>query len=209
MVASYTELLARRYKGKLDADADEFIHFAVDGATRMQRLIQDLLKYSRVGSHIAPLTEVPSERALEIALDNLHGAIAESGAEIDYGPLPVVLANELQLSQLFQNLIGNGIKYQNGGAPKIQVSAEPAPGGRWAFAVKDNGIGIDPQHFERIFGMFQRLHKRDEYAGTGIGLAICKKIVECHGGRIAVESEPGKGSTFRFTLARGGKSTSE
>jgi len=209
MVASYTQLLARRYKGKLDADADEFINFAVDGATRMQRLIQDLLKYSRAGSHIVALAEVSSEHALEVALTNLHSAIAESGAQVEYGGLPAVLADELQLSQLFQNLIGNAIKYQNGGTPRVQVSASPAPGGKWEFSIKDNGIGIDPQHFERIFGMFQRLHKREEFAGTGIGLAICKKIVERHGGHIGVESEPGKGATFRFTLVRSEKTSGE
>lgn len=199
MVASYTQLLARRYRGKLDADADEFIAYAVDGANRMQRLIQDLLAYSRVGTAGGALTEVSSEAALERAIANLHGAIEASGAQITRDPLPVVQADVVQLTQLFQNLVGNGIKYQNGGTPKIHVSALRA-GGQWMFSVRDNGIGIDPQYFEKIFGMFQRLHGREEFAGTGIGLAICKKIVDRHGGDITVESQPGQGATFRFTL---------
>ena len=199
MVASYTQLLARRYRGKLDADADEFIAYAVDGANRMQRLIQDLLAYSRVGTAGGALTEVSSEAALERAIANLHGAIEASGAQITRDPLPAVQADVVQLTQLFQNLVGNGIKYQNGGTPKIHVSALRA-GGQWMFSVRDNGIGIDPQYFEKIFGMFQRLHGREEFAGTGIGLAICKKIVDRHGGDITVESQPGQGATFRFTL---------
>jgi PAS domain S-box-containing protein len=201
MVASYTQLLSRRYKGKLDADADEFIAFAVDGASRMQRLIQDLLAYSRVGTKGKELLETSSEDALQQALANLRGAIEESSAVVTHDPLPPVLADEMQLTQLFQNLVGNAIKYQNPGVPRVHVSAARNGGKQWDFTVKDNGLGIDPQYFERIFGMFQRLHKRDEFAGTGIGLAICKKIVERHGGHIWVESKPGQGSTFRFALA--------
>jgi PAS domain S-box-containing protein len=201
MVASYTQLLSRRYKGKLDADADEFIAFAVDGAGRMQRLIQDLLAYSRVGTKGKDLLETSSEEALQQALINLRGAIQESGALVTHDPLPPVLADEMQLVQLFQNLIGNAIKYQNPGVPKVHITAAKNGGKQWTFAVKDNGLGIDPQYFERIFGMFQRLHKREEFAGTGIGLAICKKIVERHGGSISVESQPGEGSTFSFELA--------
>jgi PAS domain S-box-containing protein len=201
MVASYTQLLSRRYKGKLDADADEFIAFAVDGASRMQRLIQDLLAYSRVGTKGKELLETSSEDALQQALTNLRGAIEESSAVVTHDPLPIVLADEMQLTQLFQNLVGNAIKYQKPGVPRVHVSAARNGGKQWDFAVKDNGLGIDPQYFERIFGMFQRLHKRDEFAGTGIGLAICKKIVERHGGGISVESQPGQGSTFRFALA--------
>jgi PAS domain S-box-containing protein len=199
MVASYTQLLSRRYKGKLDTDADEFIAFAVDGATRMQRLIQDLLAYSRVGTKGRELLSTSSEGALRSALSNLRGAIEESGAEITHDPLPDVLADEMQLIQLFQNLVGNAIKYQNPGIPKIHVGAMNG-GKQYRFTVQDNGLGIDPQYFERIFGMFQRLHKRQEFAGTGIGLAICKKIVERHGGQISVESQPGVGSTFCFAL---------
>jgi PAS domain S-box-containing protein len=201
MVASYTQLLSRRYKGKLDADADEFIAFAVDGAARMQRLIQDLLAYSRVGTKGQELLDTSSEEALGQALVNLRGSIEASGALVTHDPLPAVLADEMQLIQLFQNLIGNAIKYQSSGIPTVHVSAAKYGGTKWTFSVRDNGLGIDPQYFERIFGMFQRLHKREEFAGTGIGLAICKKIVERHGGNISVESEPGHGSTFSFALA--------
>lgn len=199
MVASYTQLLSRRYKGKLDSDADEFIAFAVDGATRMQRLIHDLLAYSRVGTKGKELLKTSSEAALKTALSNLRRAIEEAGAVVTHDPLPNVLADEMQLIQLFQNLVGNAIKYQNPGIPRVHVGALNG-GGQYRFSVQDNGLGIDPQYFERIFGMFQRLHKREEFAGTGIGLAICKKIVERHGGRISVESQPGMGSTFRFAL---------
>jgi PAS domain S-box-containing protein len=201
MVASYTQLLSRRYKGKLDTDADEFIAYAVDGASRMQLLIQDLLAYSRVGTTGKPLVDTSSEAALQQALVNLRGAIEESGALITHDPLPEVLADDMQLAQLLQNLIGNAIKYQGPGLPVVHVSATMNGDHRWTYAVEDNGLGIDPQYFDRIFGMFQRLHKREEFAGTGIGLAICKKIVERHGGTISVESIPGKGSTFRFDLA--------
>jgi PAS domain S-box-containing protein len=201
MVASYTQLLSRRYKGKLDADADEFIAYAVDGAGRMQRLIQDLLTFSRVGTKGKELVDTSSEEALQSALINLRGAIEDSSALVTHDPLPVVQADETQLIQLFQNLVGNGIKYQNKGIPKVHISAAKNGGQRWIFSVKDNGLGIDSQYFEKIFGMFQRLHKREEFAGTGIGLAICKKIVERHGGSISVESKPGQGSTFRFALA--------
>jgi PAS domain S-box-containing protein len=201
MVASYTQLLSRRYKGKLDADADDFIAFAVDGATRMQRLIQDLLAYSRVGTKGKNLHDTSSEDALQQAVVNLRGAIKESGALVTHDPLPIVLADDGQLTQLFQNLVGNAIKYQRPGIPRVHVSAARKGGKKWIFSVKDNGLGIDSQYFERIFGMFQRLHKREEFAGTGIGLAICKKIVERHGGTISVESQPGQGSTFHFPLA--------
>jgi PAS domain S-box-containing protein len=201
MVASYTQLLARRYKGKLDADAEEFIAFAVDGASRMQRLIQDLLAYSRVGSKGMNLLDISSEDALQQALVNLRGAIEESGALVTHDTLPTILADEMQLIQLFQNLVANAIKYQMPGIPLIHVSAAKNGEKKWQFSVRDNGLGIDQQYFDKIFGLFQRLHKREEFAGTGIGLAICKKIVERHGGRISVESRPGHGSVFRFTLA--------
>jgi PAS domain S-box-containing protein len=207
MVASYTQLLSRRYKGKLDSDADEFIAFAVDGAGRMQRLIQDLLAYSRVGTQGSDLRDISSEDALQQALINLRGAIEESGAQVTHDPLPAVLADETQLTQLFQNLIGNAIKYQSPGVPKVHIAAAMNGGKKWTFSVRDNGLGIDPQYFEKIFGMFQRLHKREVFAGTGIGLTICKKIVEQHGSRISVESQPGQGSTFRFALARSEKTS--
>jgi len=200
MVASYTTLLSRRYKGKLDVDADEFIGFAVDGASRMQRLIQDLLAYSRVGSAGKELSETSSEDALQRTLFILRSVIEESRAVVTHDPLPVVFADEMQLTQLFQNLIGNAIKFQRAGIPQVHIAASRSGETQWKFSVKDNGLGIDPKYFERIFGMFQRLHKREEFAGTGIGLAICKKIVDRHGGRISVESEPGHGSTFHFFL---------
>jgi PAS domain S-box-containing protein len=205
MVASYTQLLSRRYKGKLDSDADEFIAFAVDGANRMQRLIQDLLTFSRVGKKGQDLLDISSDDALQQAILNLRGAIEDSGALVTHGPLPEVRANEIQLTQLFQNLVGNAIKYQGPGIPHIHISAAKNGAPRWNFSVKDDGLGIDPQFFERIFGMFQRLHKRDEFAGTGMGLAICRKIVERHGGIISVESTPGEGSTFHFTLGESEK----
>jgi light-regulated signal transduction histidine kinase (bacteriophytochrome) len=193
--------LSRRYKGKLDADADEFIFYAVDGASRMQRLIQDLLMYSRVGTKGKDLVGTSSESALQQALINLRVAIETSDALVTYDPLPAVLADESQLTQLFQNLVGNGIKYQSAGNPRIHVSVARSADAKWTFSVNDNGFGIDPQYFDRIFGMFQRLHKREEFEGTGIGLAICKKIVERHGGTISVQSQPGQGSTFSFALA--------
>jgi PAS domain S-box-containing protein len=201
MVASYTALLSKRYKGKLDSDADEFIAFAVDGATRMHGLIQDLLAYSRVGSKGNDLLDTSSDDALQQALLNLRGAIQESGALVTHGSLPNVLADETQLIQLFQNLVGNAIKYQRPGVPQVHIAATVNGGKKWTFSVQDNGLGIETQYFERIFGMFQRLHKREEFAGTGVGLAICKKIVERHGGSISVESQPGRGSTFSFDLA--------
>ena len=204
MVASYTQLLSKRYKGKLDADADEFIAFAVDGASRMQRLIEDLLAYSRVATSANDILDTESEYALELATMNLHEAIKESGALVTHDQLPRVQADETQLVQLFQNLIGNAIKYQNPGIPRVHISATRQGGKSWTFAVKDNGMGIDPQYLERIFGMFQRLHKRSEFSGTGMGLAICKKIVERHGGSLTVESRPGRGSTFSFVLASTG-----
>jgi PAS domain S-box-containing protein len=201
MVASYTQLLSKRYKGKLDVDADEFILFAVDGANRMQRLIQDLLTYSRVGTKGEDLLETSSEEALQQALINLRSSIEVSNALVTHDPLPTVAADEMQLVQLFQNLVGNAIKYQKPGIPQIHISASRNGGKKWMFSVKDNGLGIEPEYFDRIFGLLQRLHKREEFAGTGVGLAICKKIVERHGGVISVESQPGLGSTFHFALA--------
>jgi len=200
MVASYVELLSERYKGKLDADADDFIAFAVDGATRMQRLIHDLLLYSRVGTRGTEPCDTSSEEALRLALLNLRGATEESGALVTHDPLPIVQADEMQLTQLFQNLIGNAVKYHGADVPRIHVSAAKDGTDRWTFSVQDNGMGIDSRYFGKIFGMFQRLHKRTEFAGTGIGLAICKKIVERHGGSISVESQLGQGSSFRFCL---------
>jgi len=199
IVSSYVQLLARRYQGKLDQDADEFIGFAVEGANRMKSLITDLLAYSRVGTRGKELAPVEMEDALERATRNLRLAIQDSGAIIAHDDLPVVLADQVQMTQLLQNLIGNAIKFRGSKAPRIHVGVRRRDE-RWLFFVRDNGIGIDPQYAERIFVIFQRLHNRDEYPGTGIGLAICRKIVERHGGEIWVESKPGNGATFYFTL---------
>jgi signal transduction histidine kinase len=199
MVSSYTQLLAKRYQGQLDSDADKFIAYAVDGANRMQRLIQDLLAYSRVGKGQKDLVETSSEAALQHALTNLSQAITENNAVITHDPMPPVAINEVQLTQLFQNLVANAIKYHGPEVPRIHVFSSTKDK-ELTFFVQDNGIGISAQYFERIFVMFQRLHARDEFSGTGIGLAISKKIIERHGGRISVESEPGKGSTFSFSL---------
>jgi PAS domain S-box-containing protein len=201
MVTNYVQLLARRYKGKLDSDADDFINFAVDGATRMWKLINDLLTYSRVGTQARDLELTDFEMVLNQSLDNLKVAIEENGAVVTHDPLPTVVADHLQLGQLFQNLIGNAIKFQGKEPPRIHISAS-RNGNGWTFSVRDNGIGIAPEYAERIFVIFQRLHGRDA-PGTGIGLAICKKIVERHGGNIWVESEVGKGATFYFTLPEG------
>jgi two-component system sensor histidine kinase/response regulator len=200
MVSSYTQLLQRRYKGRLDQDADEFIAFAVDGVTRMQLLINDLLDYSRVGSRGKELVPTASAVMLDRALANLQPSIEETGAVVTRSELPVVLADPTQLVQLFQNLIGNAIKFHSEAAPRVDVSAIRR-GARWELAVADNGIGIEPQYHDRIFVIFQRLHTKERYPGTGIGLAICKKIVERHQGTLSVESRLGGGSTFRFTLA--------
>ena len=205
MVASYTRLLAKRYQGRLDADADDFIHYAVDGAERMRALLNDLLEYARVGTRGKPFKLIWCEDVLEKALTNLKVAIEDSGAIVTHDYLPMLVADEGQLVQLLQNLIGNAIKFCNQELPKIHVSAERRDW-VWAFSVRDNGIGIDPQHAQRIFEMFKRLHTREEYPGTGMGLAICKKIVERHGGHIWVQSQPGEGSTFYFTIpVTGGK----
>ena len=200
MVASYTQLLARRYKDKLDEDANEFIHYAVDGAMRMQALINDLLMISRVGTRGKPLQPCEAGLSLEHALINLRMAIEEAGAEVTHDPMPRVVADVSQLTQLLQNLIGNAIKFHSGEQPRIHVGAQRR-GHDWVISVKDNGIGIAPEFFERIFVIFQRLHGKQEYPGTGIGLAVCKKIVERHGGTIWVESEPDQGATFLFTLS--------
>lgn len=199
MVSSFTQLLAKRYQGKLGPDADEFIGFAVDGAKRMQQLILDLLAYSRVSSRAASFERTSAERALEAAVARLAAPIAEAGALVTHDPLPDVVAEPTQLGQLFQNLVGNAVKFRSAARPEVHVSAR-RDGAGWRFSVRDNGIGIAPQHADRIFVVFQRLHSKEEFPGTGIGLAICKRIVERHGGRIWVESEPGRGATFHFVL---------
>jgi PAS domain S-box-containing protein len=199
MVSSYVQLLARRYAGKLDADADVFIGFAVDGAKRMQHMINDLLAFSRVTTKGHGFEPVEADAALKLALVNLKMAIEESQASVTFDPLPVVNADSAQLTQLFQNLIGNAIKFRRKEPPQVHVSVEKRAR-EWEFSVRDNGIGIEPQHLERIFVIFQRLNTAAEFPGTGIGLAICKKIVERHGGNLWVSSQPGAGSTFHFTI---------
>ena len=199
IVSGYLDLLKRRYAGRLDRDADEFIEYAVDAATRMQGMIRALLEYSRAGTHASALQRTESGAAAREAVSNLRVAIEESGAEVSLGDLPVVRADPLQLVQLFQNLIANGIKFSDTKSPRVSVAAERR-NGEWRFCVRDNGVGFDPADADRLFMIFQRLHSREEYPGTGIGLAICKKIVERHGGRIWAEAQAGDGATFRFTL---------
>jgi signal transduction histidine kinase len=200
-VASYTQLLQRRYKGRLDADADEFIDSAVEGAQRMQALIQDLLQYSRVGAKPEEQAAVDLGAVVEDVRRTLRQALTEANAELVVSKaLPTVVGHERQFAQLLQNLVGNAVKFRHPERlVRVEVSAEPTPGG-WRIAVRDNGIGLDPRHSDRIFQIFQRLHGRDEYPGTGIGLAICKRIVELNGGKIGVDSVPGEGSTFWFTV---------
>jgi PAS domain S-box-containing protein len=204
VVANFTQLLAERYASQLDDDAREFIAFAVGGAVRMQQLIQDLLAYSRVGTQGRVLEPVDCNEALGRAVSNLRISVAENGALVSHDELPVIQADATQLVQLFQNLIGNGIKFRGANPPRVHISAV-RKGDDWIFSVRDNGIGIEPQYAERIFALFQRLHRPEEFSGTGIGLTICKKIVERHGGKIRVESEPGHGSTFLFSIPAAGK----
>jgi PAS domain S-box-containing protein len=203
MVASYTQLLAHRYGDKLDQDARDFIAYAVDGATRMSQLIEDLLTYSRATSNAQAVAVVDTRNAFSLALLNLKAAILESGAEVDCGDLPPVLADAGRIVQVFQNLVGNAIKFRTPGVPpRVHIEARRTSDypRQWLFRVADNGIGIDPKYFDRVFTIFQRLHPREEYPGTGIGLALCQRIVEHHKGRIWIESEPGKGAAFLFTL---------
>lgn len=199
MVASYTQLLARRYRDRLDEDGLEFIGFAVDGATRMQGLIQDLLTYSRVGTRGDEFSPVSLESALERGLANLKVGLEESQAVVTHDLLPTVHGDLSQLTQLFQNLVGNALKFRRNEPPRVHLSAQRR-GAEWLISVEDNGIGIEPEYAERIFIIFQRLHGKAEYPGSGIGLSICKKIVTRHGGKIWVEGRPGTGSTFFFTL---------
>lgn len=200
MVIGYLQLIERRYKGKLDADADDFIEFAVNGAIRMQNLINDLLVYSRVSSGQKPYEKVDFNDIISQVSLNLKIAIEERQALVTYNQLPTtIMADPGQMIQLFQNLIANAIKFQKEQQPMVHIDAVVQNNG-WLFSVRDNGIGIDMQHAERIFLIFQRLHNREEYPGTGIGLSVCQKIVEQHNGRIWVESVPGKGATFYFLI---------
>jgi len=198
-VAGCVELLQRDYGSRIESGALELMGHAVEGARRMQTLISDLLAYSRVGTRGKPFEPTDCNAALNQAIADLETAIRESGASITHEPLPTLMADPTQIPQLFQNLIGNGIKFRAARHPEIHVGAQRKDGA-WLFSVRDNGIGIDPQYSDRIFVIFQRLHTRTQYPGTGIGLAICKHIVERHGGQISMESEPGKGSTFYFTI---------
>jgi PAS domain S-box-containing protein len=198
-VATFCEMLQRRYLGKFDAEADQWLGFVVNGARRMQALVRDLLAYSRLESRGHPLTPVASGEIVQKAVSILQSAIVESGASITWGELPTVQGDASQLVQLFQNLIGNAIKFRGQESPQVQISATLKDDG-WLFAVRDNGIGIDPKYHERIFEIFKRLHPSDRYSGTGIGLAVCRKVVVRHGGRIWVESEVGKGGAFYFTI---------
>jgi PAS domain S-box-containing protein len=204
MISSYTQLLMRRYGDRFDKEAKEFMDFVVDGSARMKQLIEDILAYSRIGTRGRELVPVESEAALKRALASLRGSIEASGATVTHDPMPAVHADAVQLAQLLQNLIGNALKFKGADAPRVHVAVTQRPDW-WQFAVRDNGIGIDPEFFGRIFMVFQRLHGKGEYPGTGIGLAICKKVVDRHGGRIWVESRPGAGSTFFFTLPRKGE----
>lgn len=198
-VVSFLQLLRRRYADDLDQDAREFIDFAVGGAHQMQTLINDLLAFSRLGSQEKEFTRVESGEALDQALKHLGAAISDSGAEVTAGDLPAVTGDASMLTQLLQNLVSNAIKFRGEEPPRIRVEAERREGD-WLLSVSDNGIGIDPEFGERIFNIFQRLHSKTEYPGTGIGLAVCKRVVERHGGRIWVESTPGEGATFYFTI---------
>jgi signal transduction histidine kinase len=199
MVAAYTQLLSERYKGKLDENADKFIGYASEGALRMQVLIQDLLAFSRVGRNHGACASVDCQAVMKEVEQTLAPAIQESGAVITHRDLPAVWADRTQMAQVFQNLIGNAIKFRGKEAPAISLQAEQKDR-NWLFSVADNGIGIAPEYAENIFVVFQRLHTRTEYPGNGIGLAICKKIIEHYGGRIWVESQAGSGSTFKFTI---------
>jgi PAS domain S-box-containing protein len=203
MIAGYTQLLGRRYRGKLDREADEFIQFTIEGAERMGTLIRDLLAYSRAGRTSLTPERVDLGDCVQASLANLRVMLEENAAAVEVSPLPELVGQRAQLIQLFQNLIGNAVKYHGTEPPRVRVSAERR-GEDWLFEVRDNGIGIDPQYADQVFDLFRRLHGRGEYSGTGIGLAICKKIVEGQGGRIWVESQPGEGATFQFTLPADG-----
>jgi signal transduction histidine kinase len=202
-VNSYAQLITRKYQGNLDAKADKYLGYIMEGATRMQQLINDLLEFSRVGTRGKPLKPTDCEAVLRQVLDNLKVAIAENYALVTHDPLPTIIGDEIHLIQLLQNLIGNAIKFRNEEPPQVHISAREQEN-EWLFEVRDNGIGLESEYFERIFTIFQRLHSKSEYPGTGIGLAVCKKIVERHGGRIWVESEIGAGTTFYFTTPRQG-----
>jgi light-regulated signal transduction histidine kinase (bacteriophytochrome) len=199
MIASYVGLLEKRYRGQLDERADKYIHYAVDGAKRMQQLIDDVLTYSRVASRGMELRPVDLGPVVRDVLTILSAQIEETSAQVEVGPLPTVAGDASQLRQLFQNLLGNALKFVGDEPPRVSIDAHPEDGA-WVVRVQDNGIGIEPQYFDRIFGVFQRLHERERYAGSGIGLAIAKKILDRHRGRIWLESGVGSGTTFMIRL---------
>jgi light-regulated signal transduction histidine kinase (bacteriophytochrome) len=199
MVATYTQLLAERYRGQLDDNADKYIHYAVDGALRMQALVQDLLTFSKIGRQDTYFQSIDCNGVVETAVKNLRTAVDESRARVTHDPLPTVITDGSQLLQVFQNLIGNALKFRSAEPPAVHISASKKRS-EWVFSIADNGIGIAPEYAELVFVIFKRLHGRAEYPGSGIGLAICKKIIERQGGRIWLESQPGQGSTFKFTL---------
>ncbi len=200
MVTSYLQLIERRYTGLLDDSGREFIAFAVDGAIRMRALINGLLELSSIGTHGAEPAPVDAGEVVTEVLRDLEELTRESGATVEVGPLPMVVADRTQLAQLLANLLGNALKFRGDGPARIEVTADEADGGMVRFAIRDHGIGVEPEHAERVFGIFERLHPRGRYPGTGIGLAVCRRIVERHGGTIGVEPAPGGGSTFWFTL---------
>lgn len=202
MVATYTQLLSERYRGKLDEQADKYIHYAVDGALRMQTLIRDLLAFSRIGRQGSDLGYTDCNAVVEQAVTNLQASIRENGALVKYDRLPMVTTKGSQLVQVFQNLIGNALKFRGAETPTIELGSEKH-GNEWVFSVTDNGIGIAPAYCQDIFVIFKRLHTQAEYPGNGIGLAICRKIIEQHGGKIWATSKEGHGSTFKFTLPAG------
>ncbi|MGH9528558.1 MAG: sensor histidine kinase [Terriglobales bacterium] len=199
MVSAYTQLLGERYRGKLDEQADKYIHYAIDGATRMQDLIHDLLRFSRVGREEMVFQATDCKIVVRQAISNLQASIQETASTVTFKHLPVLMANGSQLEQVFQNLISNAIKFRDGSIPFIEIGAEFKEGS-WIFSVSDNGIGIAPEHAEVIFSIFQRLHTRTEYSGNGIGLSICKKIIEQHGGKIWLGNHSGPGCTFNFSI---------
>jgi light-regulated signal transduction histidine kinase (bacteriophytochrome) len=199
MVSSYLQLIEKRYADELDADGEEFLEYAVDGADRMRDMIDGLLQYSRVETQGTPLEPVDLNEVLDVVYDDLQVRIEESDADVETGSLPRVMGDPSQLRQVFQNLLSNAIEYSGDEPPRIDVSAE-RDGADWVVSVRDQGVGIDPDDADRIFEVFQRLHTHDEHPGTGIGLALCQRIVERHGGDIWVDAEPGEGATFSFTL---------
>ena len=202
MIASYTQLLSERYRGKLDEQADKYIAYSVDGAVRMQALIHDLLKFSRVGKAEIELSVTDCSTVVEQAVKNLRAAIEQSGAVVNWSDLPAIMADRSQLTQVFQNLIANAVKFQASDKPVIQINAQRRDH-EWILTVSDNGIGIPEENWKDVFVIFRRLHSRSEYPGNGIGLSICKKIIERHGGRIWIDAQPNPGCCFRFALAAG------